>query len=395
MLLAKLFIKDYQNIQNPHVRSAYGKLSGWVGIFCNVLLCTGKFIVGLLSGSISITADAMNNLSDASSSIISLLGFKLSERSPDKEHPYGHGRYEYLAGLMVAILIIIIGIELLKSSVSKIITPEPVDFSWITAAVLAVSIIVKLLMMLFYRRIGKLISSETLFATAADSRNDVITTLVVLIAAIVSNYSGLNLDGIMGLLVACFILWSGAGLIRDAISPLLGKAPEPELVDSIRAKIMSYPGVLGTHDLMIHDYGPGRRFASVHVEMSADGSMLESHDVIDSIERDFLKKEGLNMLVHLDPIVTDNSATGEIYRELTEIINRADSRLTLHDLRIIPDPSQIKVIFDCAVPHEITMTDAQIKEEITRLVREAHEDYECIITIDRGYAPIAHDSARE
>lgn len=394
MLLAKLFIKDYRNTGSPHVRAAYGKLAGWVGIICNILLCAGKFIVGLLSGSISITADAMNNLSDASSSIISLLGFKLSERSPDKEHPYGHGRYEYLAGLMVAVLVILIGFELLRSSITKMITPEPVDFSWITAAVLAASILVKLIMMFFYKRTGRLISSETLFAAAADSRNDVISTLAVLIAAIVSFLTDFELDGIMGLLVACFILWSGAGLIRDAISPLLGKAPEPELVESIRAKIMSYPGVLGTHDLMIHDYGPGRRFASVHVEMSADGSMLESHDVIDSIERDF-KDEGLNMLVHLDPIVTDNSATGEIYRELTEIISRADSRLTLHDLRIIPDPSRIKVIFDCAAPHEIALTDAQIKEEITRLVSEAHEDYQCIITIDRGYAPIAHDSERD
>ncbi|MGN0649200.1 MAG: cation diffusion facilitator family transporter [Oscillospiraceae bacterium] len=392
MLLAKLFIKDYQDVKNPHVRAAYGKLSSWVGIFCNVLLCTGKFVVGLLSGSISITADAMNNLSDASSGIISLMGFKLSERSPDKEHPYGHGRYEYLAGLMVALLILIIGIELLKSSVAKIITPEPVEFSWVTIAVLAASIVVKLLMMLFYRRTGKLINSETLFATAADSRNDVITTLVVLIAAIVSGFSGLNLDGIMGLLVACFILWSGVGLIREAISPLLGRAPEPELVESIRAKIMSYPGVLGTHDLMIHDYGPGRRFASVHVEMPADGNLTESHDVIDRIERDFLKDEGLNLLVHLDPIVTDESATGKIYRELTKIISRADNRLTLHDLRIIPDPSQIKVIFDCTVPQEITLSDAQIKEQITRLVSEAHEDYKCIITVDRGYAPITHDS---
>ncbi len=386
-LLIKLFVKNHQNVKEPAVRTAYGKLSGWVGILCNIFLCAGKFIVGFISGSVSITADAANNLSDASSSIISLLGFKLAEKSADEEHPYGHARYEYISGFIVAVLVLVIGFELFKGSIEKIITPTAVEFSWVTVGVLAASIIVKLWMMLFNMKIGKLISSSALEATAADSRNDSISTLAVLAAALISHFASVELDGWMGVLVAVFILYSGVNLVRDAMSPLLGKAPDPEMVEEIREKVMSYDGVLGTHDLMVHDYGPGRIFASVHVEMAAERDVLESHDVIDNIERDFLQ-QGLNLVVHYDPIVTSDSAVGDTRREISDIVKQIDERLSIHDLRMVPGPSHTNVIFDCVVPPRFSMDENELRSEISRFVKAAHPDYFCVITVEQSYAPI-------
>ncbi len=388
-LLISLFVKDHKNLQDTTVRASYGKLSGWVGIFCNLLLCAGKFIVGFISGSVSITADAANNLSDASSSIISLFGFKLAEKEADDDHPYGHARYEYISGFIIAVLVLFIGVELLKSSIGKVISPEAVEFSWISIGVLAGSILVKLWMMLFNLKIGKLINSQALTATAADSRNDCISTFVVLIAAVISHFASVELDGWMGIAVAVFILYSGINLVRDAMSPLLGKAPEPEMVEDIRRRVMEYDGVLGTHDLMVHDYGPGRVFASVHVEMAAERDVLESHDVIDNIERDFLAT-GLNLVVHYDPIVTSDSAVGDTRREIAEIVRTIDERLTIHDLRMVPGPTHTNVIFDCVVPHKFTMTAEELTEEISRFVRQAHPDYFCVITVENNYAPIPH-----
>ncbi len=386
-ILIKLFVKNSENTQNVKVRSAYGKLSGWVGIVCNLLLCAGKFLVGVISGSVSITADAANNLSDASSSIINLLGFKLGEKSADEEHPYGHARYEYLSGFMIAVLVLVIGFELLKGSIEKVVNPSPVEFSWISIAVLGGSILVKLWMMLFNKKIGKLINSRSLEATAADSRNDCISTFAVLAAALVSHFTSVELDGWMGIIVAAFILYSGIGLVREAMSPLLGKAPDPETVEHIRDKVMSYEGVLGTHDLMVHDYGPGRMFASVHVEMAAEGDVLQSHDIIDNIERDFLS-EGLNLVVHFDPIVTSDKAVGDTRKEITEIVQKLDERLTIHDLRMVPGPTHTNVIFDCVVPHKFSLTDDELKEEISRFVRQKHPDYFCVITVENSFAPI-------
>ncbi len=380
-LLIKIFIKD-------KTRTAYGKLSGWVGIVCNLMLCALKFTAGLLAGSISITADAANNLSDASSSIISLFGFKLSEKSADEEHPYGHARYEYISGFIVAILVIVIGIELLKSGIGKIINPEPIEFGVLTVIILVCSIAVKLWMMVFNNKMGKLINSGALKATAADSRNDAVATSAVLAAAVISEFTPLELDGWMAVLVALFIIYSGAGLVKDAMSPLLGKAPDPELVEKIKKKIMSYPGVLGTHDLMVHDYGPGRIFASVHVEMAAETDVLESHDVIDNIEHDFLKNEGLNMVVHLDPIVTKDSSVRDLRKQLSEIASKIDGRLTIHDLRIVPGNTHTNIIFDCVLPARFSMTESAVKEEFNRFVRLTHPEYCCIITFDRSYAPI-------
>ena len=389
--LIKLFIKNGGDSENPAVRSAYGKLAGKVGIACNVLLCIGKFIAGIVSGSLSVSADAVNNLSDASSSIISLIGFKLSEKSPDKEHPYGHGRYEYLAGFMVAALIIVIGAELLRDSIIEIIKPTEVLFGIVPITVLGVSILVKLWMMTFYLKIARRIGSDTLKASAMDSRNDVFSTLAVLAALIISHFAGINLDGVMGTIVAVIILISGIGLVKNAINPLLGKAPSAEMAEDIRKRILSYNGVLGTHDLMIHDYGPGRKFASVHVEVSADLSLTECHDIIDGIERDFLSR-GLNMLVHPDPIVSDDTLNGRIAAAVTEIIRGIDERISVHDVRTIGSPEPRKAVFDCVLPPELGRSKREILETVSCRLGEKFENCLPVITFDDGYASIPKSS---
>ena len=385
--MTNFLIKKF--IKNADDRSAYGKFAGKVGIACNVLLCIGKFIAGVLSGSLSISADAVNNLSDASSSIISLIGFKLSEKSADSEHPYGHGRYEYLAGFMVAALIIVIGAELFRDSIQKIIEPTEVIFGVVPVAVLGVSILVKLWMTRFYLKVAKKIDSETLRASAADSRNDVFSTSAVLIALIIAHFANINLDGIMGAAVAVFILISGIGLIKDTLDPLLGKAPSAETVEEIRGKILAYDGVLGTHDLMVHDYGPGRKFASVHVEVSADLTLVECHDIIDKIERDFLR-DGLNMLVHPDPV-----SDGETAAFVRETVNKIDERITVHDLRTVGSPEPSKVIFDCVLPPNCAKTQSEIIETVTKKLAEKYSNCRAVITFDDGYASIPQTSHEE
>lgn len=389
--LVKKFIKDSENTQNPKVRGAYGKFSGMVGIICNAALFAGKIAVGVLSGSLSITADAVNNLSDASSSVISLLGFKLASRPADEEHPYGHGRYEYLSGLMVAVMIMVIGVELFRSSIGKIIHPEAVVFSWISAAVLVCSILLKLWMAAFNTKIGRRINSKTLIAAAVDSRNDVIATAAVLAAALISRFTSLELDGWMGLGVAVFILYSGFGLVRDTLDPMLGRAPDPEMVDGIKKKILSYPGVLGTHDLMVHDYGPGRQFASVHVEMPAEADVVESHDILDNIERDFLNNDGLHLIVHFDPISTKDNEVNELRIWIAEKIKSIDKRLSIHDLRVVRGKTHTNVIFDCVIPNDADMSEKELKREISKLVAEEYPSHYCVITIDRSYAAMPHE----
>lgn len=341
----------------------------------------------ILSGSVSITADALNNFSDASSSLISLIGFQLSEKRPDAEHPYGHARYEYISGFVVAILIIVIGIELLRSGIERIITPQPVDFSIVAIVVMLVSIAVKFGMMIFDRSMGRRIDSKTLIAAAADSRNDCIVTAAVLAAGILSHRTGVQLDGVMAVLVAGFILFSGAGLVRDTMDPLLGNAPSPEMVGKIREKILSYPGVLGTHDLIVHDYGHGRKFATVHVEMAAENDVIKSHEIIDDIERDFLR-EGINMLVHFDPVVTDGSATGEVRRELDRIVRLIDSRLSIHDLRLMNCGERTIAYFDVVAPKELGMNESELREEISRFAAQKYPDMRCEITLDNSFAAI-------
>ena len=382
--LARLFVKNYENVENSAVRSAYGTFASIVCILCNVVLCAAKGVIGFVSGSVSIVADAMNNLSDASSNIISLFGFKLASKPADADHPYGHGRFEYLSGLAVAALIVVIGIELIRSSIDKILAPSPAEFNAVVAAVLVLSILVKLWMAFFNRRIGKRISSTTLIATAVDSRNDVIATAAVLAAAIISSVTGVDLDGWAGLAVGAFIVYSGVTLLRDTIDPLLGKAPDPEFVKHIHDKIMSYPGVLGTHDLMVHDYGPGRQFASAHVEMAGEGDVFASHDLLDNIEQDFLK-EGLVMTLHYDPIVTNDPRVSDMRHWISIHIKEIDPRLTIHDLRTVPGPTHTNVIFDCVRPHDLAMTNDELRAAISKIVTSKYPQAICKVTVDNSY----------
>lgn len=386
--LVRLFVKNYEKPQLPEVRAAYGKLSGVVGILCNLLLFAGKFTLGTLTASVAITADAFNNLGDASSGIVSFLGFKMASRPADKEHPYGHARYEYLAGLTVCVLILVIGVELFKESLHKILNPKPVVFSWVTIAVLLIAILVKIWLAVFNRTLGKRISSQTLMATAADSRNDVIATGTVVLATWLSYATGLDLDGYMGLAVAVFILYSGLNLVKETLDPILGKAADEELVLEIEKRIMGYPGVFGTHDLMIHDYGPGRQFGSVHVEVAAEEDVLKSHDMVDNIERDFLRELNLHLIVHMDPIITKDESVNNLRHWLSVEVKKIHPELTIHDLRLVPGTTHTNLIFDCVVPHSLEKSDEEMKEIIDGLVKQTYPNYYCVITIDHSYTEV-------
>lgn len=383
--LVKHFVKDADNATDPAVRTRYGQFAGIVGIICNVALCLAKGVIGLIAGSVSIVADAVNNLSDASSNVISLLGFKMASKPADPEHPYGHGRYEYLSGLVVAVIILLIGVELLKSSFDKITNPAVTEFNAAVVCVLALSILVKLWMMVFNRAIGRRISSTTLEATAIDSRNDVISTGVVLASAVISHFTGVDLDGWVGLAVGAFILWSGVGLVRETVDPLLGQAPDPALVEHIRTKIMSYPGVLGTHDLMVHDYGPGRQFASAHVEMAAEADPMESHDLIDNIEQDFKNDDRLIVTLHYDPIVTNDPEVRDMRNWIDAQVKLIDERLSIHDLRTVPGPTHTNVLFDCVHPADAAISEDELRDRVTALVEEHYPNTICKITIDQSY----------
>ena len=386
-LLIRLFIRHPENAKDPATRTAYGNLAGCVGMACNLLLCLGKLAAGTLFGSIAIMADALNNLSDASSNVVSLIGFKLASKAPDAEHPYGHARYEYLAGLVVSVTILAIGFSLLKESAVKVLHPTAVAFSWLSVGVLAVSILVKLWMSRFNRTVGGIIHSETLMATAADSRNDVLTTGAVLLSTVVCSLTGwARLDGIMGVAVACFILWSGWGLVMDTLSPLLGQSPSPELVEHIEQTVMNYPGVLGVHDLMVHDYGPGHQFASLHIEFPAETDPLKAHDVIDNIENNFLKKDNLQVTIHYDPIVTSDAEVGVLRTRLMEEVRQADPRLSIHDLRIVPGDTHTNVLFDLVFPAGYTGDQNAVLAEMCSFVTEQDPKYSCIIKLEQSYA---------
>lgn len=385
-LLIRLFLKE-QDLALPGARAAYGRLASLVGIGCNLLLFLGKFLVGTLFGSIAITADAMNNLSDASSNVVSLLGFKLAAKPADQDHPYGHGRYEYLAGLCVSVMVLVIGVSLLQESFGKVLAPEEVGFSLLSVAVLAASIVVKLWLSLFNRHVGDQIDSDTLRATAADSRNDVISTGAVLVSTVLCKLTGLAvIDGVMGLAVAAFILYSGAMLVKDTLSPLLGEAPDPELVAYIEHKTMSYPGVLGVHDLMVHDYGPGHRFASLHVEFAAETDVLDAHDVIDNIERDFMKNDRLLVTIHYDPIVTADSAVADIRGYLADVLHSIDPALSLHDLRIVPGATHTNIVFDLVLPAGYKGDAAAVTARLREAARLKNENYFCVIKVEQSYS---------
>lgn len=366
-------------------RTKVGALVGVVCITLNVLLCLGKGLVGVLSGSVSIVADALNNLSDASSNIVSVLGFKLASRPADPEHPYGHGRFEYLSGLVVAVLVLLIGVELVKSSVDKIIHPTDVEFSLALVGMLLGSMGIKQWMAHLNRVLGERINSETLLATAQDSKNDVLATGAVLACAIVARVTGVNLDAWAGLAVGLYIGWSGVELIRDTVSPLLGQAPDPELVSHIRSKIMSYPGVLGTHDLMVHDYGPGRQFASAHVEMAAETDPLESHDTLDNIEQAFKDDDGLIVTLHYDPIITNDPHVVDMRNKIDAMAKSLDGEASIHDLRCVPGPTHTNVIFDCLHPAECELSPGEFKARLGEMVIAQYPDAVPKITVDEDY----------
>ena len=390
--LIRCFIKRPDDVKDAAVRTAYGNLASLVGMACNILLCIGKLLAGTLFGSIAIMADALNNLSDASSNVVSLIGFRLAAKAPDAEHPYGHARYEYLAGLVVSVTILAIGLSLLKESALKVLHPTPVAFSWLSIGVLAASILVKLWMSGFNRTVGKKINSETLMATAADSRNDVLTTGAVLLSTILCSLTGYGImDGIMGVGVAAFILWSGWGLVMDTLSPLLGESPSPELVEHIERTVMSYPGVLGVHDLMVHDYGPGHQFASLHVEFPAETDPLTAHDVIDNIENDFLKKDRLQVTIHYDPIVTADASVGVLRARLKEHARQLDPRLSIHDLRIVPGDSHTNVLFDLVFPAGYTGDIDQMLAKMCQFVKEQDPKYCCVVKVEQSYASALPD----
>ena len=384
-LLIRLFVKNKEDVSDIATRTAYGNLSSIVGIVCNVILFIIKIIAGMLSGSVAITADAVNNLSDASSSVVNLIGFKLAAKPADEEHPYGHGRYEYLAALTVAVIVMVIGYETLMTGVGKIIEPTAVSLGTLTVVILAVSMALKLWMMFFNLKVGKKIGSTALIATAKDSRNDVISTGAVLLAAVISRFSGFELDGYMGVCVALFILYSGFGLIKEAISPLLGNPPEREFVEEVKAHIMSHEGVLGIHDMMIHDYGPGRRIASAHVEMAAEAPVMDSHDVIDNIERELCEKFNLITSIHFDPVVTNDAHLAELKEYISAAVSEIAEGASMHDLRTVPGPTHTNVIFDCVLPRSSKYTESEFKWLVSDKVAEKYKNHYCVITVDRDY----------
>ena len=382
-LLLRLFVKNTEDPTDSGTRAAVGTLSGIVGIVANLLLFTGKLIVGTLSGSVSITADAMNNLSDASSSIVTLIGFKLAEKPADEEHPYGHARFEYLSGLAVAAMIVIIGLELAKTSVEKILHPENAAFTAVTAAVLVGSIAVKLWLSLFNGKLGKYIRSSALEATAADSRNDCISTGAVLIAAVVEKVTGWHIDGWAGLAVALFILWSGAKLAKETISPLLGESASPELRERIVDYISANPNVLGYHDLMVHDYGPGQRFATLHVEMDQRADPLACHEIIDDMERECLKSHNIHLVIHYDPVVTDDPVLNRLREETEKILSEMDPQLRTHDFRMVEGDGHRNLIFDIALPQAWTGQEKEIRQTLeTRLTEQEGRKIYTVITFD-------------
>ncbi len=383
--LIKLFIKNKENIEDLKVREKYGILAGGIGICCNFLLSILKFIIGSVTHSISITADATNNLSDCASSLVTVVSFKLAGMPADKEHPFGHGRFEYIASLIVSFLVLFMGFELVRSSIGKIFHPELVTFSFIGLIILFLSILAKLWMSVSYRFIGKTIHSTTMIAASADSRNDVLATAATVFVMVFSYFSDFPIDGYIGLLVALFILYSGIGLLKDTVSPLLGEAPDPNLVKCMEEKILSYEGVMGIHDLVLHNYGPGRTFASAHVEVSSDTDILESHDTIDRIERDISAEFNLSMVIHMDPIITNDKRINQLHEKVRQIVCSIDSKLSIHDFRVVDGPTHTNLIFDVLVPHKYQKSSIVLTEEIREKIKELNQNYYAVITIDTSF----------
>ena len=384
-LLSKLFIKDRDSVSSPAVRRAYGALCSAVGISLNVLLFALKYIAGTLAGSIAVTADAFNNLSDAGSSVITLLGFRLASKKPDPDHPFGHGRIEYLSGVAVSLIIIVVGVQLGLESIDKIRSPEPVDAGLLPMLILLASICVKGYMYLYNRAIGKRISSPGMLATASDSLSDSVATLVVLLSMLVSRIWGVNIDGWSGAAVALFIIWSGFSAARDTLNPLLGRAPDPELVEKICGIVMAHPEVINVHDLVVHDYGPGRLMVSLHAEVPGNGDIYELHDAIDTAEYELQKELGCSAVIHMDPISTDDSKVARMRGQLAGAVSALGLGITIHDFRIVDGPTHTNVIFDAVLPNDSPLSEEEAKSRLEDIVRGLWQNTHPKVHIDRPF----------
>jgi cation diffusion facilitator family transporter len=384
-ILSSLFIKNRDQVGDGNVRRAYGMLCSIVGIALNVCLFAGKYLAGVISGSIAITADAFNNLSDAGSSFISLVGFKFSGMKADADHPFGHGRIEYVSGFGVSMIIILMGFELLKTSVGKIFHPEPVETSALAVGILIVSICVKAYMFFYNRSVGTKIQSETMKVTAMDSMSDSIATTAVLVSMGIAYVTGVNVDGWCGCLVACFVLYAGYGAAKDTLNPLLGEAPSKEFVDEIKSIVLAHPEILGIHDLVVHDYGPGRSMISLHGEVSGDSDIFEIHDVIDRIEKELKRKLGCEAVIHMDPIVVNNEKINETKKEIVEMIRENFPGVTIHDFRMVQGPTHTNLIFDAVVPFQYGKTNEEVKKGIAKLITEKWSNYYAVIQAEQSY----------
>lgn len=382
-LILRIFVRDHKNTEDPAVRDKCGRVAGAVGIVTNFLLFLMKIIVGTAFHSVSVTADAVNNLTDSGSSVVTLIGFKMASKPADEKHPFGHARIEYLSGVIVSFIVIFLGLQLGMSSIEKILTPEENALTPVALVVLVISILAKLWQCLFYRKVGRMIKSESVEATSKDSRNDVIATSVVLLGAVITMLTGVNLDGYMGAAVALFIVFSGVQLTISTADPLLGQAPEGELVQTITEKMLSYPGIIGMHDLAVHNYGVGRCFASAHCEVDAKNDILVSHDLIDNIERDFSRDLGIHMVIHLDPVIVGDARTDALHRKVQSLVTALYPTVTIHDFRAIWGVTHSNIVFDAAVPFAVKDSDAVITQKLEAEIQKLDPDYRTVVTIDR------------
>lgn len=383
--IIKKFIKDYENVNEQRVRESYGITASITGIILNTLLSIGKILTGIIFNSISVTADGVNNLSDGASSVITLIGFKISSKPADKDHPFGHARMEYLTGLILGIAVILVGVELIKSSFDKIMNPTKTIFSIEMIVVLIVSVLIKLWISLFYKKLGDKISSATLKASSTDSRNDVISTIVVILSLLVSKATGYEVDGYVGIIVALFILYSGYDILRDILNPLLGEMPDKELIESIENKILSYDGIVNIHDLVVHNYGPNRYFASVHAEVDSKEDIMKSHDLIDNIERDFAREFDISLVIHLDPVITDDEEINGLRSMTDKIVKSIDERLTMHDFRVVKGETHTNLIFDVVVPVDYDIKSSKLVSMIEKEIQNKDETYFAVVTVDKNY----------
>ena len=382
-LILRIFVRDHKNTEDPAVRDKCGRVAGAVGIVTNFLLFLMKIIVGTVFHSVSVTADAVNNLTDSGSSVVTLIGFKMASKPADEKHPFGHARIEYLSGVIVSFIVIFLGLQLGMSSIEKILTPEENALTPVALVVLVISILAKLWQCLFYRKVGRMIKSESVEATSKDSRNDVIATSVVLLGAVITMLTGVNLDGYMGAAVALFIVFSGVQLTISTADPLLGQAPEGELVQTITEKMLSYPGIIGMHDLAVHNYGVGRCFASAHCEVDAQNDILVSHDLIDNIERDFSRDLGIHMVIHLDPVIVGDARTDALHRKVQSLVTALYPTVTIHDFRVIWGVTHSNIVFDAAVPFSVKDSDTVITQKLEAEIQKLDPDYRTVVTIDR------------